>query len=99
MFIPELFLVPPPAASITKIGMTHSVELVLIVIMEAIAAAILVPLFWLAVWKRKNWARWTLFLLLVIPAPAVFLAPRAFRPDHLPMTITACASLLVESVA
>jgi uncharacterized membrane protein (DUF2068 family) len=60
--------------------------------------AVLLPFLQLAVWKRKNWARWLLFVVFVIFLPILFVN-HAFRPDHLPMTAIGFASQLVEAAA
>jgi hypothetical protein len=59
----------------------------------------LLPFFWLAVWRRKNWARWILFVLFVAPMPILFLDPFLFRHDHLPMFIAASSSFFAEAMA
>jgi hypothetical protein len=47
-----------------------SVALQGVIFTVLICAGVLFPLFRLAVWKRRNWARWVLLLLFVVSVPA-----------------------------
>jgi hypothetical protein len=60
--------------------------------------ALLLPIFRLAVWKRKNWARWTLFLLFVLSLPLIFVDRHMFRPDHLPLTLYEIMGTVIQAV-
>ncbi|HEX4158715.1 MAG TPA: hypothetical protein VHY79_09575, partial [Rhizomicrobium sp.] len=48
-------------------------QLVLIAGGTVIFAAIFFPIFWFAVWRRQNWARWLLLCAFVASVPSTFL--------------------------
>ena len=97
--IVEVFLMPPPDANAVRLGFTPLVQAVFASVVMAIILAICLPFFWLAVWRRKNWARWVLFCAFVISLPLSFVDKNAFRTDHLPLTIAAFFGTLIEVVA
>jgi hypothetical protein len=61
-------------------------------------AAIFLPIFWFAVWRRQNWARWLLLLAFVASVPFSFLPPSEAR---FPLAIIGIGILsnLVEACA
>jgi peptidoglycan/LPS O-acetylase OafA/YrhL len=66
---------------------------------SAIIFAILFPFFWLAVWRRKNWARW-LLLVAFVAASGVYLitAPRSVEDPnwlHMPPLLILFDSLSI----
>jgi hypothetical protein len=65
---------PPPNPSVLDLGITRAAEMRLAADVSAIIFAIFLPFFWLAVWRRKNWARWVL-LVAFVAANGVFLIP------------------------
>ena len=87
MAFPEMFLLPPPDMEAARQRMSRSAEVKLSIGVLFLLMAILLPIFRLAIWKRKNWARWTLFLLFVLSLPLIFVDRHMFRPDHLPLII------------
>jgi hypothetical protein len=95
--IPGIFLLPPDAAA-TRLGISHAAEQKLSAAIGILFFAVLLPFLQLAVWKRKNWARWLLFVAYIIFLPILFMN-HAFRPDHLPMTTIGFASQLIEAAA
>lgn len=95
----EIFLMPPPDPTLVKRGITLPVEQVAVAVVMVVMLAIFLPFFWLTVWRRKNWARWLLFILFVAPMPILFLDPLLFRPDHRPMIVAGLVSFLAEALA
>ena len=47
-------------------------QLIVVAATALISAVIFFPLFWLAVWRRRNWARWILLLAFVASVPFGF---------------------------
>jgi hypothetical protein len=80
-------------------GMTHPGLMVIAAAVGVVLMAILLPFFWLAVWRRKNWARWVLLVLFAISLPGLFLDPEPFVRDHLPSTIIGFGATFVEIIA
>ncbi|HEX3652573.1 MAG TPA: hypothetical protein VHU18_07110 [Rhizomicrobium sp.] len=95
---PELLLMPAPDAEATTLGVTRSTEIKLGIGALLLLMAILFPFFRLAVWKRKNWARWVLFAIFVLSLPLLFV-DHAFRADTLPLTIYGFVGTLMEAAA
>ena len=95
---PELLLLPSPDVSAARSQIPQSAEVKLSISLIFLYMAILSPIFRLAVWKRKNLARWTLFILFMLFLPSIFFSPHMFRPDHLPLTIYIFAGTLLEAV-
>jgi hypothetical protein len=98
--IPQLFLLPTPDAVSQRIGVTRSVEEVIALVTYAVMTAIFLPPYWLAVWKRKNWARWFLFVGFVVFLPLVFVHPHTFGSENsLPLLTIEFAGLVMEVAA
>jgi hypothetical protein len=55
-------LLPPPSPSELPLGMTRSIQMGIYAGVATIWLAVTLPFFWLAVWRRKNWARWMLLM-------------------------------------
>src|SRR6476660_2301449 len=89
MLIPEVLLMPPLDAATSKAGITRPVELAVTAGMAVLVMIVELPFFWLTVWKRRNWARWLLFVLFVASVPLLFVTPHAFDENFLPMTTIA----------
>jgi hypothetical protein len=79
--------------------MTKSAELAICVVAMVIVAAIVLPFFWLIVWRRKGWARWILLFLFVSVLLPTLDYPHSFDPDEVPLTVLTYLSALVESAA
>jgi hypothetical protein len=97
--IPELFLVPPPPPEAVELGLTQPVEMVIGGVGIIIAAACTLPFFWLAVWRRKSWARWVLLISFITDMPLWFLDPQLLQPDHMALNLLLLISTLVEAAA
>jgi hypothetical protein len=103
----EIPLMPPPSASELHIGITRSVLMVTAVGVVAILLAVILPFFWLAVWRRKNWARWLLLVTFVAGNALFFVHPGPPPPGvdvswlHVPpsVVVVGCLSLLTEAAA
>lgn len=63
--IVAIALLPPPSPSELRLGMTRSIQMGIFAGVAAILIAAQLPFFWLAVWRRKNWARWILLLVFL----------------------------------
>src|SRR5947207_16022631 len=98
MQFPAVFLLPPPGPVAASHGLTRSAEQKLTVSVGLLLLGVLLPVLRLAVWKRKNWARWLLFGLFLICLPLLFMG-HAFRPDQLPTTLVGITSQLVAAMA
>jgi hypothetical protein len=90
---------PPPNPSVLDLGITRAAEMRLSADVSAIIFAILFPFFWLAVWRRKNWARW-LLLVAFVAASGVYLitAPRSVEDPnwlHMPPLLILFDSLSI----
>lgn len=88
----QIPLLPPPNPAVTR-----SAQMAVMAGVFAITVAVLLPFFWLAVWRRKNWARWLLLVVFVASNP-IFLIPSW---TQLPPLIIGmgCLSLLMEAAA
>ena len=88
MLIPEVLLMPEPGPNALKAGFTRPMYMAVTAGFAILLLLITLPFFWLAVWKRKNWARWLLFVVTIGTLPLLF-TPHAFEPNFLPMTSVA----------
>lgn len=95
---PEILLTPPWIVERARMARILSGEVKLMLGATLLLLAILFPFFQLAVWGRKNWARWVLLLAFLVSLPLLFIEPRMFREDYLPQTIYAFAGTLLEAV-
>jgi hypothetical protein len=80
--IVDISLFPPPTPSELNLGMTRLIQLEIFASVTAIWLAVQLPFFWLAVWRRKNWARW--LLLAIFVAGTVYSLWFAFVPPKPP---------------
>ena len=97
--VAEVFLMPSPDSDAVRRGFTAPVQAVFTLVLLTILLVIFLPFFWLAVWRRKNWARWILLCAFVISLPLLFVDKDAFRQDHLPLTLASFFGSLIEIVA
>jgi hypothetical protein len=93
--IAEFFLMPNPDAAAERMGVTRPVQTIMYFAIYAVMSAIFVPPFWLAVWKRKNWARWFLLVGFLVFLPLVFVHP----PSSLALEALEWAGFATETVA
>jgi hypothetical protein len=89
-------LMPPPSSLELELGITRPIQIVFVLGIVAIIFAVLLPFFWLAVWRRRNWARWVLFVSFAVTTP-FFFDPILFDRKHLPLLGIGLVSLLVEA--
>jgi hypothetical protein len=92
----EIPLMPPPSSSELRIGMTRSIQMGIEAGVVAILVAALLPFFWLAVWRRKNWARWLLLVAFVASMPLSFVHIPNLAPS---VIVLEWLSLLSEAAA
>jgi hypothetical protein len=74
-------------------------EILICVALAVVGEAITIPLFWLIVWRHRNWARWVLFTLFVVLLLPCLNYPQQFEPDEIPMTVSIYVTALVQAVA
>jgi len=100
---PELLLLPPVSPAATRMGITWPIEIAVGAVMIVIFFMILLPFFWLAIWRRKNWARWVLLVLFVLSVavsiPLTLVDKHVFQPERLPLTFVTLVLAAVEAVA
>ena len=95
---PEILFTPSVLVERARMARHWSGEVKLMIAAVIFLFAVLLPFFQLAVWGRKNWARWVLLLAFAVPTPLLFLEPRMFREDYLPQTLYEFAVTLLEAV-
>jgi hypothetical protein len=61
----DILLLPAPSLSELRLGMTRSIQMGVYGSVAAIWLATQLPFLWLAVRRRKNWARWLLLVIFV----------------------------------
>ncbi|MBS0276754.1 MAG: hypothetical protein JSR81_03965 [Proteobacteria bacterium] len=92
------FQVPPLTPKEISLGATLGLKEVFVYGSVIVFFLILLPFYWLAVWRRKNWARWVLFIVFVISLPALFMGP-SMPNFHDPLVaMTVIASLVIEAL-
>jgi hypothetical protein len=89
-------LLPPPSSSELELGVTRPILMSIAAGVGVTLVAVALPFFWLAVWRRKNWARWLLLLAFVASIPLSFvdvpnLAPSVIVLEWLSMLSEAAA--------
>jgi len=94
-FIAIPFL-PPPSSSELELGVTRPILMAISAGVGVTLVAVAIPFFWLAVWRRKNWARWLLLVAFVASFPIYFvhvpnLAPSVIVLEWLSMLSEAAA--------
>lgn len=95
--LPELFLLPTPPVELARAGLSRSAYIKLVIAVLLLFMAIMLPFFQQAVWKRRNWARWVLFLVYVLALPLIFRGGM-FQSGQLSLTIFDFASNALEGV-
>ena len=85
---------PPP-----DLGLARATQIGLVAGMVAIMLVVLIFFFWLAVWQRRNWARWVLLVIFPSFAAIFFLSPTLFQREYFHANVIAFVSMLVEAVA
>lgn len=95
---PGILLTPQWMVERARMAHRWSGEVKLMIGAELLLLAVLLPFFQLAVWGRKNWARWVLLLAFIVSLPLLFFEPRMFREDYLPQTLYMFAGTLLEAV-
>jgi hypothetical protein len=86
-------LLPPPSSSELELGVTRPLQMAAAVGVLAILVAVALSFFWLAVWRRKNWARWLLLVAFVASIPLSFVHVPGPAPgvasswQHLPSSV------------
>src|ERR1700733_8075042 len=100
-FLISLIAIPflPLDPSLVSHGMTRSKWMAPAAVIAVFLMAIYLPFFWLAVWRRKNWARWLLFVVFIMSLPLLFRNPKALVSDHLPFTIMGFGTAFIQIVA
>jgi hypothetical protein len=66
---------------------TRPIQIAILEGVLVIELAIFLPFFWLAVWRRKNWARWVMFGSFVVSLPLGFIGPTAFYRQSLAVNV------------
>jgi hypothetical protein len=89
-------LLPPPSSSELELGVTRPILMSIAAGVGVTLVAVALPFFWLAVWRRKNWARWLLLVAFVASIPLSFvdvpnLAPSVIVLEWLSMLSEAAA--------
>ena len=87
------------SADMMKLGLTRTDLIAMGLLEVAVIIVLLLPFFWLAVWRGKNWARWVLFIAFIATLPIIFLDPSVFDTEHLPLIGVEFVSILVEAAA
>jgi hypothetical protein len=102
VFVPALFDIPVPPATMPDGTVFQPPEAAVIgvfIVSAVLVLALFLPFLWLAVWRRKNWARWILFLLYLISLPLTFVGPYPYL-FRIPLVgALASASILIEALA
>jgi len=78
--------------------LTWSGEVKISIALILLLMAIFLPIFRLAVWGQRNWARWVLFVTFILSLPLLFADRRMLQPGHLPLTAYAFAGTLLQAV-
>jgi hypothetical protein len=98
-FIGVPFTPEPSSPDLLKFGITRVVLMIFEVFSMTVIIALMLPFFWLAVWRGRNWARWVLFIAFAVTTPLFFVTPKVFDPENLPQTGVELVSLIVEAAA
>jgi len=97
--LPQLLLIPAPSKKDLEIGLSGRAELLSGLAAIIVVFAVMLPFFWLAVWRRKNWARWLLLAVFLISLLFNFLYLPALRAYEPPMNIFGWLSTACEALA
>ncbi len=81
------------------LGLARETQTGLVAGIVVIMVVVLLPFFWLAVWRRRNWARWVLLVIFASFAVIFFLSPTLFQREYLLVNVISFVSMLVEAVA
>jgi hypothetical protein len=99
MAVPAVLLMPAPDHFAVKAGITQTVQLAATGGILLILYAILLPLFWLAVWRGRDWCRWVLLGLFVASLPFLFLSTLSAGQASEPLTIVSYVATALEALA
>jgi hypothetical protein len=86
-------LLPPPSSSELELGITRPFQMAVAGGVSVTLVAVVLPFFWLAVWRRRNWARWLLLAVFVASIPLIFVPVPSPAPgvdsswQHLPSPV------------
>jgi len=89
-------LLPPPSSSELELGVTRPILMAISAGVAVTLVAAALPFFWLAVWRRKNWARWLLLVAFVASIPLCFVDVPSLAPS---VIVLEWLSLLSEAAA
>ena len=90
------------SSELLALGLTRADVMAIQVGSAAIIIALLLPFFWFAVWRRKNWARWVLLVAFAVSVPislGLMALNPTFSPEDIPQTGIEFVSLLIEAAA
>jgi hypothetical protein len=90
----SLFLAP---VDTTDVGISPFTRWLMVSVLFAAVIALDIWLCWKAAWRRKNWARWTMLVILLITSPWIFadVATPATLLDYLIIVMDAAALFFV----
>jgi hypothetical protein len=89
-------LLPPPSSKELEVGVTRPILMAISAGVAVTLVAVALPFFWLAVWRRKNWARWLLLVAFVASIPLSFVHVPSLAPS---VIVLEWLSLLSEAAA
>jgi hypothetical protein len=89
-------LLPPASSSELELGVTRPILMAISAGVAVTLVAVALPFFWLAVWRRKNWARWLLLVAFVASIPLGFVDVPSLAPS---VIVLEWLSLLSEAAA
>lgn len=95
----EIPLLPAPAPDLMTSGVTLTELRIETAAFDCVLLAVLLPLFWLAVWRRKNWCRWVLLVFSIVAWGLEFHDPVFYFPDHLLLSILTFTSMALDIAA
>ena len=95
----SILLSPFTDPALVKAGISQPSEVEFDFVVIAVMITLLVPFFWLAVSRQKNWARWVLFIFFVVTTIMnLFQNPTPHADNHI-LTAMEGATWLAEAVA
>jgi hypothetical protein len=97
--IPTPYLLPADPFGV-HLQIDRSWMLTSMTISLVVGYAISFSIFWLAVWRQENWARWLLFVWFALSLPGLaFWNMSNFRPDWFPVTALSLSSAFLQAVS
>jgi len=96
---PEIFLMPPPDPQLAELGLTRPVELMAGAGVSVLLLVLALPFVWFVVWRRKNWARWALFLGFAVSLPFSVMDALGGGPHQFFSSALVLASTALEALA